>query len=339
MRRRRHLQERNVGLRFAGMVAALVALALTLFIGVRWLDKRQEKPETLGDYRQRLAYENLIEVDGVSYRPRQRLTTVLLMGVDSDPDVAASVGYRRGGQADFLRLVVIDAAKKRISQIQLDRDTMTPITIIGVLGDRSGVRTAQLALAHAFGDGQAQSCELTVEAVSNLLLGIQIDFYTAMNMNGISVLNDAVGGVTVTLEDDFSAQDGAMVKGATLTLTGDQAELFVRSRQSIGEGTNQERMRRQQTYVSALRTQINRRQSENDNFISELYDELSPHIVTNLSKGRLINEAWFAADYEHGETYSLQGVHEIGKTGFMQFIPDDEALQRLVLELFYEEVR
>ena len=56
---------------------------------------------------------------------------------------------------------------------------MTPITILGVLGDRSGVRTAQVSLSHGFGDGGAQSCEFTVDAVSNLLLGTQIDFYIA----------------------------------------------------------------------------------------------------------------------------------------------------------------
>src|SRR5699024_12834204 len=63
---------------------------------------------------------------------------------------------------------------------------LTPITILGVLGNPSGMRTAQISLSHGFGDGGAQSCELTVEAVSNLLLGEKIDFYVAMNLDGIS---------------------------------------------------------------------------------------------------------------------------------------------------------
>lgn len=49
-------------------------------------------------------------------------------------------------------------------------------------------------------------------------LGEFIDFYVAMNMDGISELNDLAGGVTVTLEDDFSSIDPAMTKGTTLTL-------------------------------------------------------------------------------------------------------------------------
>ena len=66
---------------------------------------------------------------------------------------------------------------------------MTPITILGVLGNRSGVRTAQICLAHSFGDGGAQSCELMAEAVSNLLLGSQIDYYIAMSLDGISAVS------------------------------------------------------------------------------------------------------------------------------------------------------
>lgn len=51
-------------------------------------------------------------------------------------------------------------------------------------------------------------------------LGESVDFYVAMNMDGISELNDLAGGVTVTLEDDFSSIDPAMTKGTTLTLPG-----------------------------------------------------------------------------------------------------------------------
>ena len=86
------------------------------------------------------------------------------------------------------------------------------------------------------------------EAVEGLLLGESIDFYVAMNMDGISELNDLAGGVTVTLEDDFSSIDPAMAKGTTLTLHGDQAETFVRSRMTVGDGTNASRMERQEAF-------------------------------------------------------------------------------------------
>lgn len=317
----------------------MVLLLATLMVGVRWLEKWNEQPEPVGDYRQRYAYEDLLEVDGVTYRPRRRLTTILLMGIDQDGETAAGVqSYRNGGQADFLRLIVIDSEQKGISQLQIDRDTMTPITVFGVLGNRSGVRTSQIALAHNFGNGPNENCELTVEAVSNLLMGIDIDFYAAMNMDGIAVLNDAVGGVTVTLEDDFSEQDGEMVKGETLKLSGEQATLFVRGRQSVGDGTNEARMKRQQAFISALGEEIVKRQSADNHFIEALYDDLLPYMTTNLSKGRLINNVWFAAEYEHAQVFALKGVHRVGGNGYVEFIADEESLAQTVLELFYEKV-
>lgn len=339
MRQGHHSGPRSVGWRFALLILALGALAAALLIGSRWLDARLRHPEATGDYRQRLSYESVIEVDGVTYRPRKRVTTILLMGIDRDAEPTGRVSYRQGGQADFLRLLVIDAERKQFLQIQIDRDTITPITVLGVLGDRSGVRPAQIALSHAFGDGQEQSCELTVEAVSNLLLGIDIDFYVAMNLDGIGVLNDAVGGVTVTVTDDFSAVDDAMVPGATMTLTGEQAVRFVRSRRSIAEGTNENRMARQQVFMASLTGVIERRQAEDSGFVEALYDTLSPHIVTNLSKGRMINEGWLAAEYEHLPLYTLEGVRCLDSNGYMQFVVDDAALQALVLALFYEEVQ
>ena len=92
-------------------------------------------------------------------------------------------------------------------------------------------------------------------------LGESIDFYVAMNMDGISELNDLAGGVTVTLEDDFSSIDPAMTRGTTLTLHGEQAETFVRSRMTVGDGTNASRMERQSVYAGGAVSDHRRTQS------------------------------------------------------------------------------
>ena len=73
-------------------------------------------------------------------------------------------------------LLVIDANEKTITSIQIDRDTMAEITILGVLGNEVGTRKAQICLSHGFGDGKDQSCKLTQDAVSKLLLGAEIVF-------------------------------------------------------------------------------------------------------------------------------------------------------------------
>ena len=316
------------------LLCKLLALALCLLLcGSALADTVR------GDLTGRFEEPKTLEKDGETYQYRRGLTTILLMGIATRLGYDDErVGYRNGGQADFLRLLVIDPTADTLTQIGIDRDTMTPITILGVLGDRSGVRTAQVSLSHGFGDGGAQSCEFTVDAVSNLLLGTQIDFYIALDLDGISVLNDLVGGVEVTLEDDFSALDPTMTKGTTLTLHGDQAEYYVRSRMNIGIGTNEARMARQESYIAALSALTDERVHGNKDFVGELYDALEPYLTTNMTRGRLINEAWAARDHARGETVSLAGTHQVGSDGFMQFYIDETALEQTVLSQFYEKL-
>lgn len=320
-------------------VLIFVAAAALVFVGGKLLDSLSRGEEATGDPNERYAYEETFEFDGVAYRRRRGLTSVLLIGVDRENDSVEGRGYRNHGQADFLRLVVIDSKSGIIHQVQIDRDTMTPITVLGIMGNKSGVRTTQISLSHSYGDGAEKSCELTREAVSNLLFGAPIDFYMALNLDGISVLNDAVGGVTVTLADDFSHIDPAMPKGATLTLVGDQAEIFVRTRRSMSVGTNEARMARQQQYIAALSDIVGAGVRNDQDFVGELYDALTDYLVTDMRRGRLINEAWAARNYERAALIEPQGVHQIGSDGFSQFLPDEDQLERTVVELFYEPVK
>lgn len=307
---------------------------MLLFVGGSWLEKRAQKPETRTELPQ--GNQETVEVDGVTYRKKDDLTVILAMGIDHETQ--DEYAYREAGQADFLRLIVLDGENKTVQQLQIDRDTITPVTVLGVLGDRYDPVNQQISLGYAFGDGRQSSCEVTVEAVENLLGGQKIDQYLSLGLDGISTLNDLVGGVTVTLEDDFSAIDPSMTKGTTLTLHGDQAEIFVRTRRSIGVGTNEARMTRQEQYIQQLSTLLDEKMHEDKNFALTAYDAMEPYLYTNIPKGRLANEAWAAKDYQRLETIKPEGTHQVGDDGFMEFYPDAESLQQAVLQLFYEKV-
>ena len=329
---KQHVKKPGTKLKAVCVLLIAVAILLGLYRGGRWLETRRNNPEPRGNYQERKANETTVTYDGIDYRQRKNLTSILLMGIDHDSG-------ETGGQADFLQLIVIDDTAGTVKRLPIDRDTMTPITVLGVLGNRSGVRTAQVSLSHGFGDGKEQSCELTAEAVSNLLLGMPVDFYLAMNLDGIAALNDMAGGVTVTLADDFSAQDPAMAQGTTLTLHGDQAEIYVRSRRNVGVGTNEARMVRQEQYVAKLFAQLDTQMRSDQNFSGTMFDTLSPYLTTSIGRGRLINVVWLAKDYARQEPLSISGEHRVGSDGFMQFYADEASLYETVLDLFYEEVK
>ena len=201
-----------------------------------------------------------------------------------------------------------------------------------------GTKEMQISLAHGFGDGKEESCEYARQAAEGLLQDESIDFYLAMNLDGISTLNDLAGGVTVTLEDDFSEIDPAMTKGATLTLQGDQAETFVRSRMTVGDGTNESRMKRQEEFLSQLAVQLGQKVRASEQFTADLYDELQPYLVTDMARGRIINEVWNARDYTLEPALELTGEHKIADDGFTEFYPDAGSVEQAVLELFWEPV-
>lgn len=328
----RHFSKRRAAL----VILAAAAVLAGLYFLFQQMEDNGKQPDPVGDFNARHQYDDTVERNGKTYRRKSNLTTLLLMGIDDYGELTTTVSNRGGGQADFLRLVVIDKTEKKISQLAIDRDTMTPITILGVLGNRSGTRTQQISLSHAFGNGREQSCNLTREAVENLLLGIRIDYYLAMNLDFVEQLNDALGGVTVTLEDDFG--DPGMKAGMTVTLRGSQAETFVRSRMSVGDGTNESRMRRQQQYIASATELFSAKLHEDEEFAGNLYDALSPYMVKNISKSRLEIEAYGAKDYARPGVAQLAGQHRIGDDGFMEFLVDEEALEQTVLQLFFDPV-
>ncbi|MBR0218247.1 MAG: LCP family protein [Clostridia bacterium] len=337
MSRKSRLRKRDI------LVISIVVLLVLagLYLGAQWLEDKNASPEPRGDYR--LRYEDKqLTVNGQTYRQRSNLITILFMGIDQEDisdSTPAYLRYLSGGQADFLRLMVIDPLEKTIAQIEIDRDTMTPITMLNTLGEKLGYRTAQICLSHSYGDGKEQSCEYTVEAVSNLLYNLPIKYYAAMNLDGISTLNDMLGGVTVTLADDFSHLDPAMTKGTTLTLVGDQAEIFVRSRMSMEVGTNEARMARQQQYVSQMMELLHQKIQESSDFIGALFDSLAPQLCTNMSRAQMMNEAWTARNYTRLPLQSISGVHQKGDYGYIQFLPDEASLEQVILDVFYQKVK
>ena len=125
-----------------------------------------------------------------------------------------------------------------------------------------------MALAHTYGSGGSDSCLNAVKAVSRLLGGVKIDHYMTLTMDGVGKINNLVGGVTVTMLEDFSELDPAMKKGETVTLKGEQALLYVRTRQGIGDQSNLSRMERQRQYLESFYGKLMEANRKIDGFLS-----------------------------------------------------------------------
>lgn len=111
----------------------------------------------------------------------------------------------------YYNILADKALKVKISQkwrkLSVDRNTVTPVRSLADDGTYLATTDIQLSLAHSMGPDQNMRAENTVDAVSTLLKGQKIDGYAMINMSAIQVVNDMVGGVTVTIEGDFSERD------------------------------------------------------------------------------------------------------------------------------------
>lgn len=337
----RHRRRRLSG---AAIAVALVCAALAyagVLLGIRTVGSRLERsdaPEPVGSLDGRFASDELTlrYADRTwTYRKRE-LTNLLLIGVDwAEMDSPAASG-RYAGQADFLLLLTFDKKNRTISTLQIDRDTMTDIRVYGPFGDYTGMRETQICLSHAYGATAAENCENTVWAASRLLGNIPVDGYLALDMSAITALNDALGDVTVTLEEDFSALDPQMVMGATIALQGKQAETFVRGRTGVGDGTNAARMKRQKAFMQKAGDLIAEGLERDSGFAGTLLDALSGHMTMNVTRGWLINKAYESSGYRRTETRTLAGTHALGADGFTEFRADTDALNDLLTAIFFE---
>ncbi len=319
----------------AGAVALVVVLVLAV-VGLVIFNilENQAYPEQRGQMSQDFGKLPTMEYQGRTYRMKPNLTSMLLIGYDKTED-APRVGYRQGGQADFLLLVVMDPKTKTVRQLQIERDTMTDMVILGITGNKTGTRKAQICLSHAYGATDADNCQYTLEAVRNLMQGIPVELYYAMDIRGINKFNDAVGGVTVPIEDDFSAYDSTMVKGTTMKLKGEQAEFYVRRRYEIGEATNESRMRRHKAFMNSAIDLVRNRLKEEKSFANTLLSAVESVSNTNMTRGRLINEINRAYTFDIRPVETLAGEYTLGSDGFVEFHADEASIISWIIDVFY----
>ena len=317
------------------VLVAVLLLCLGVIGAVSFWEAGQEK-EAMSvqaeiDESARRRREGWIERDGVWYAPKQGQETMLLIGLDKMDPLKQSEGYNNNTQADFLLLAVFDDIEEKVHVLHINRDSMAEIPVLGVDGQPAGSVTGQLALAYTYGSGLND----TVDAVSDFLYGIEIDHYVAMTMGAIPYLNDLIGGVEVTVLDDFSGIDDSLVEGETITLKGEQALHYVRNRAELEDSTNLNRMKRQQQYLMAAAQKIENL-DEDFTISPEQLAQIAKYILSDCSIDTLSRMSEQFGTYKLQELQDIRGEAVQGEE-YIEYYVDEDALAEQVLELFYEE--
>lgn len=313
---------------------AVALLAVFLLTGAFLLLELWEKRQSI--FPEQKTENTVYEYNGVEYVKNEDVESFLILGLDKFEDAINNDSYNNDQRADFLMLLVFDNSEKKFTAVHLNRDTMVNMNVLGVAGQKIGTVNKQLALAHTYGNGRDVSCRNTADAVSELLNGVKVNHYLSITMDAVPILNDLLGGVEVTVLDDFSGIDDTLIKGETVTLHGDHALTYVRERYGLEDSSNSTRMVRQRQYMTAVYDKAMLEIENNDNFVIEASSKLADYIVSDRSVNQLQEIAKKLSQYKFTEIETLEG-ESVVKDGLMEFRPDADSIDKIVFELFYKK--
>ena len=328
-RRRQDKKRLYKGLGIAAAVLIVGSVFVALVLGMA--DHYRFNNDNSADSRDTITYKDK------TYTRKGNIETYLIAGIDSPGKVQELKEYDGTGQCDVLVVIVRDRSTDECKLLTIDRNTITEVKSLDDDGNCLATTDIQISLAHSMGLDQKVRAENTVDAVSHLLGDATIDGYAMVNMGAISVVNDMVGGVTVTIEDDFSEVDPTLKMGETVTLMGEHAENYVRQRKEVADGRNESRMQRQSSYEEAFKPAFRTKCNEDNKFPLEVYHVLEDYMTTDISAKKFCRLALLLSDESEDEKLSISGTYGLDEDEWQTFTPDEDSLQQAIIELFYEK--
>lgn len=305
-------------------VLCFAVIFASLIIGIGLVEKIINKSDGFNTDDDYAYFGDEISFEGKKYIPKKYIETYLVLGIDNKE-------HSGSAQSDFIALLVIDKATEAVDILQINRDTMTEIRKLSNDGKVTDSFVGQLALAYAYGAGGKNACRNSVAAVENLLYGINVDHYISLTMSAVSEINDSVGGVTVSLLDDFTHVNESWAKGTTVTLKGDEALTYIRERGALEDSSNISRMERQRQYMNALFDKYGKADAE---VSIDLVSVVSEHLISDCTVDQLSKLIERIQNYRNNGVYALEGTVKNGAQ-HVEFYPDEEVLKKKVVDLFY----
>lgn len=290
-----------------------------------------------------------VYLDDIEYYYTHDIETYLLIGTDLSGGYLEEDNIVNGEMADFLMLVVVDKTYDTYRFVPVNRDTMTGVEGLDNDGNVVSTMYTQICTAHYFGNSTEMKNENTVRAVSNLFGGMDIDYYYQISMEDISKFNEFVNGVTVTIQDDLTADDPTLIQGETITLNNEQAYNFLHSRMNVADGTNVNRMNRQKQYMSAYFEKVKVLVKENPEFGNDFWNKMNGISNTNMNGNQVSKLMNILGNYENKGTLEISGELTKGRTygdeqDYIQFIPARDSIIKVLREThgimmseFYED--
>lgn len=221
-------KKRRVG-RIVGIVLLLIAAVLGFFVWRVYDDITSTTDSMYTEVEKDDVREEPITVDS-----GDDPFSVLLMGIDTGAE-----GRVERGRSDTMMVMTVNPNTNQTVIASIPRDTYTKIIGRGTMDK----------INHAYAFGQET---MAINTVQNLL-DIPIDYYVSVDMQGLTDLIDALGGIQVTPPLTFSQDGYTFTEGVPVNLDGEAALAYSRMRKQDPEGDYGRQARQRQIIEASMK--------------------------------------------------------------------------------------
>nr|WP_251138187.1 LCP family protein [Exiguobacterium sp. s191] len=240
----------------------------------------------------------------------QKPVSVLLLGVDQRP------GER--GRSDSIMVMTLNPTRNESRLISIPRDTKVDIVGKGT-NDK---------INHAYSFGGPEMAIKTVEK----FLNIPINYYAEINMEGFTSLVDAVGGVTVNNDIDFTVS-GTHFPVGKVNLDGKSALKFTRMRYEDPRGDFGRQMR-QREVIAQVANKLSSDVSVSN--FNAIMDVVGKNAQTNVSFKPMRTLAFDYMDaFRNQKNLKLEGTGGKEGDGIYYWHPTEDSLKETQTALRY----
>ncbi|WP_246206660.1 LCP family protein [Virgibacillus ihumii] len=281
-------------------LAALLFISTTAYAASVYMDAKS----TINNQ----VYQSVDSIDdkvGSGKISREEPLNILLLGVDKRPNDS--------GRSDAMMVLSLRPEKNAMKIVSIPRDSR-----VDIAGEDYGYDK----INHAYAYGGVDKSVATVED----FLNIELDYYVSMNMQGLSDMVDAIGGITVNnpieWHDAGYYKKGYHYEKGKIHLNGPKTMGYVRMRYQDPRGDLGRTLRERQV----IQAVIDKGASFNSvGKIGDMLDVLGNNMSTNLDfedmKGLFLN---YRNVRKNMESYQIKGEGtRIDGTFYFQ-VPEEE---------------
>lgn len=256
----------------------------------------------------------------------------LVAGIDHQSSKRDPEGRTTSGtdvHADTVIVVSVDFNNKKVDLVSLARDTF-----IEVPGHKGFYKlNAAFNVGGGMDDPDGGLLALAATA-SELMGGVPIPYYAAVDIAALRWLVDAVGGVDLDVEMSFTGQYGRSYEAGLRHLDGYDFESYVRARKNAtGDKTDAGRTRRQRQALLALYKTVKEKSLLTS--LPSIFLSFKGHVWTNLTLTQMTTLALFAMEFDPDSVnmQSMAGTLRINHGWAYHFI-DQQARSELISSIY-----